>query len=44
MRVDLIRDLRMESPYSYSALLTNGERVPASRERHKALAARLKQS
>jgi two-component system, LytTR family, response regulator len=44
VRVDLIRELRMESPYSYAALLANGERVPVSRERYKALAARLKRS
>jgi two-component system LytT family response regulator len=44
VRVDLIRELRAESPYTYTALLANGERVPVSRERYRALAARLKPS
>jgi two-component system LytT family response regulator len=38
VRVDLIRELRAESQYTYTALLANGERVPVSRERYKALA------
>jgi two-component system, LytTR family, response regulator len=42
VRVDLIRELRAESAYSYSALLSSGARVPVSRERFKALEARLK--
>jgi two-component system, LytTR family, response regulator len=37
VRVDLIRELRPESPYSYSALLATGERVPVSRERLRSL-------
>ena len=37
VRVDLIRELRAESPYSYSALLATGERVPVSRERLRSL-------
>ena len=41
VRLDLIRELRAESPYSYSALLSTGVRVPVSRERLKALQARL---
>jgi two-component system LytT family response regulator len=41
VRADLIRELRAESPYSYSALLASGARVPVSRERYKALEARL---
>lgn len=42
VRVDLIRELRAESAYSYSALLSSGARVPVSRERFKGLEARLK--
>ena len=41
VRLDLIREVRAESPYSYSALLATGERVPVSRERVKSLQARL---
>lgn len=37
VRLDLIRELRAESPYSYSALLTTGARVPVSRERLRGL-------
>ncbi len=37
VRVDLVRELRPESPYSWSALLATGERVPVSRERLKGL-------
>jgi two-component system LytT family response regulator len=42
VRLDLIREVRAESPYSYSALLATGARVPVSRERFKGLEARLK--
>lgn len=41
VRLDLIRELRAESPYSYCALLSTGARVPVSRERLKQLEARL---
>jgi two-component system LytT family response regulator len=37
VRIDLIRELRAESPYSYSALLATGVRVPVSRERLRGL-------
>ena len=37
VRIDLIRELRAESPYSYSALLATGARVPVSRERLRGL-------
>ena len=37
VRLELIRELRRESPYSWSALLSTGQRVPVSRERLKAL-------
>jgi two-component system LytT family response regulator len=43
VRVDLIREVRAESPYTYSALLSTGERVPVSRERVKSLQSRLAQ-
>jgi two-component system LytT family response regulator len=33
VRAALIREVRRESPYSFSALLTTGARVPVSRER-----------
>ena len=42
VRLDLIRELRAESAYSYSALLSTGDRVPVSRERHKSLEEKLK--
>ncbi|HEY5063167.1 MAG TPA: LytTR family DNA-binding domain-containing protein [Gemmatimonadaceae bacterium] len=42
VRLDLIRELRAESPYSFSALLSTGARVPVSRERLKPLEARLR--
>jgi two-component system LytT family response regulator len=42
VRLDLIRELRAESAYSYSALLTTGARVPVSRERVKGVEAALK--
>jgi two-component system LytT family response regulator len=42
VRLDLIRELRADSPYTYSALLSTGARVPVSRERVKQLEARLK--
>ncbi|MDB4874816.1 MAG: response regulator receiver [Gemmatimonadetes bacterium] len=42
VRLDLIRELRADSPYAYSALLSTGARVPVSRERVKQLEARLK--
>jgi DNA-binding LytR/AlgR family response regulator len=41
VRADLIRELRAESAYSYSAMLVSGARVPVSRESYKALEARL---
>jgi len=44
VRLDLIRELRAESPYSYSALLATGARVPVSRERYRTLAARLRRA
>lgn len=37
VRLDLIRELRAESPYSYSALLATGVRIPVSRERLRGL-------
>lgn len=37
VRLDLIRELRSESAYTWSALLATGQRVPVSRERLKAL-------
>ena len=37
VRVDLVRELRAESAYSYSALLATGARVPVSRERLRGL-------
>ena len=42
VRLDLIREIRAESPYSYSALLLSGDRVPVSRERVKSLEERHK--
>jgi two-component system LytT family response regulator len=42
VRLDLIRELRADSPYSYSALLSTGARVPVSRERAKGVEAALK--
>lgn len=42
VRLDLIRELRADSPYSYSALLTTGARVPVSRERVKGVEAALR--
>jgi two-component system LytT family response regulator len=42
VRLDLIRELRADSPYSYSALLTTGARVPVSRERVKGVESALK--
>jgi DNA-binding LytR/AlgR family response regulator len=42
VRLDLIREIRMDSPYSYSALLTTGTRVPVSRERVKGVESALK--
>jgi DNA-binding LytR/AlgR family response regulator len=42
VRLDLIRELRADSPYSYSAVLTSGVRVPVSRERFKGVEAALK--
>jgi two-component system LytT family response regulator len=33
VRTELVRELRAESAYSYSALLATGQRVPVSRER-----------
>jgi two-component system LytT family response regulator len=42
VRLDLIRELRAESPYSYSALLATGERVPVSRERLRGLEEKLR--
>lgn len=41
VRLDLIRELRAESAYSYSAVLATGERVPVSRERLKGVEAAL---
>jgi two-component system LytT family response regulator len=41
VRVDLIREIHAESPYTHSALLATGERVPVSRERLKSLEALL---
>jgi two-component system LytT family response regulator len=35
VRMDLVREIRAESAYSYSALLATGARVPVSRERIK---------
>jgi two-component system LytT family response regulator len=44
VRLDLIREVQADSPYTHSALLSTGERVPVSRERleglHLALASR----
>ena len=37
VRLELIRELRAESTYSYSALLSTGARVPVSRERLRGL-------
>ena len=37
VRLTLIREIRNESPYTCSALLSTGQRVPVSRERRKAL-------
>jgi len=37
VRVDLIREVRVESPYSHTALLATGDRVPVSRERLRGL-------
>ena len=37
VRLDLIREIRSESPYTWCALLATGQRVPVSRERLKAL-------
>jgi two-component system LytT family response regulator len=42
VRLDLIREIRAESPYSFSALLSSGARVPVSRERVKSLEEKLK--
>lgn len=42
VRLDLIREIRNESPYSWSALLSSGQRVPVSRERLKDLELALK--
>jgi len=42
VRLDLIREIRNESPYSWSALLSTGQRVPVSRERLKGLELALK--
>jgi two-component system LytT family response regulator len=44
VRLDLIRELRADSPYSYSAILTTGARVPVSRERLKNVEAALKKA
>jgi two-component system LytT family response regulator len=44
VKVELIREVRAESPYSYSALLSTGDRVPVSRERVKSLRSRLAHS
>ena len=41
VKVELIREVRAESPYSCSALLSTGDRVPVSRERVKSLQLRL---
>ena len=41
VRLDIIREIRSESPYTHSALLATGERVPVSRERLKSLEAAL---
>jgi two-component system LytT family response regulator len=41
VRLDLIRQLNTDSPYSWSATLANGDRVPVSRERLKELERRL---
>jgi two-component system, LytTR family, response regulator len=41
VRVDLIREVRAESAYTYSALLSTGARVPVSRERLKSLEIKL---
>jgi two-component system LytT family response regulator len=41
VRLDLIREIRAESPYTFSALLATGARVPVSRERIKELERRL---
>jgi two-component system, LytTR family, response regulator len=40
-RTDLIREIRAQSPYSYTAVLTTGARVPVSRERLKRVTASL---
>lgn len=37
VRLDLIRELRADTPYTFSALLATGDRVPVSRERIKSL-------
>jgi LytS/YehU family sensor histidine kinase len=37
VRLDLIRELRADSEYTHSALLSTGERVPVSRDRRKGL-------
>jgi two-component system LytT family response regulator len=37
VRLDLIREVQAESPYTHSALLSTGQRVPVSRERLKGL-------
>jgi len=42
VRLDLIRELRADSPYSYSAILASGERVPVSRERFRGVESALK--
>jgi two-component system LytT family response regulator len=44
VRLDLIRELRADSPYSYSAILRTGARVPVSRERLKSVEAALKKT
>jgi two-component system LytT family response regulator len=41
VRLALIRELRAESPYTYSALLSTGHRAPVSRERLRGLEAKL---
>lgn len=40
-RTDLIREIRAQSPYSYTAVLATGARVPVSRERLKRVTASL---
>jgi two-component system, LytTR family, response regulator len=41
VRLDLVREITAHSPYSHSATLATGERVPVSRERLKGLQAAL---